>query len=217
MAYIYKVTNKLNGKIYIGKTLSSIEERWKQHCWDSRKESKEKRPLYAAIRKYGEENFFVEQVEECSDNIANERETYWIEWYGSFKYGYNATLGGDGKHYLDYNLICEVYNQTQNMKETAQICGCHPDSVNNILMGRKIQKTTTQEIIRKRYSKKINQYDLKNNYIKTFPSIKDAARYIQSLSPERVNLSGIAQHISAVAKGKRKTAYKFIWKFSDVL
>ena len=168
MAYIYKVTNKLNGKIYIGKTLFSIEERWKQHCRDSRKELKERRPLYSAIRKYGEENFSIEQIEECSDSVVNERETYWIEWYGSFKCGYNATLGGDGKHYLDYNLICEVYNQTQNMKETAQICGCHPNSVNNILIERKIQKTTTQEIIRKRNSKMINQYDLADSYLRTF-------------------------------------------------
>lgn len=214
MAYIYKVTNKLNGKIYIGKTLSSIEERWKQHCWDSRKESKEKRPLYAAIRKYGEENFFVEQVEECSDSMVNEREIYWIEWYGSFKYGYNATLGGDGKHYLDYDLICEVYNQTQNMKETAQICGCHPDSVNNILMERKIQKTTTQEIIRKRDSKMINQYDLADSYLRTFSSLSDAARYLKEMNLANGAEQGIASHIRDVALGRRKSAYKFHWKFS---
>ena len=214
MAYIYKVTNKLNGKIYIGKTLSSIEERWKQHCRDSKKESKEKRPLYAAIRKYGEENFSVEQVEECSDNMVNERETYWIEWYGSFKYGYNATLGGDGKHYLDYDLICEVYNRTQNMKETAQICGCHPDSVNNILMERKIQKTTTQEIIRKRYSKMINQYDLADSYLRTFLSLIDAARYLKEMNLANGAEQGIASHIRDVALGRRKSAYKFHWKFS---
>lgn len=214
MAYIYKVTNKLNGKVYIGKTLSSIEERWKQHCRDSRKESKEKRPLYAAIRKYGEENFSIEQVEECPDKIVNERETYWIEWYGSFKYGYNATLGGDGKHYLDYDLICEVYNQTQNMKETAQICGCHPDSVNNILMERKIQKTTTQEIIRKRDSKMINQYDLADSYLRTFSSLKDAARYLKEMNLARGAEQGIASHIRDAALGRRKSAYKFHWRFS---
>ena len=214
MAYIYKVTNKLNGKIYIGKTLSSIEARWKQHCRDSKKESKEKRPLYTAIRKYGEENFSVEQVEECSDSMVNERETYWIEWYGSFKYGYNATLGGDGKHYLDYDLICEVYNQTQNMKETAQICGCHPDSVNNILMERKIQKTTTQEIIRKRDSKMINQYDLADSYLRTFLSLNDAARYLKEMNLANGAEQGIASHIRDVALGRRKSAYKFHWKFS---
>lgn len=215
MAYIYKITNSLNGKIYIGKTLQTPEERFKEHIRDSKKERCEKRPLYDAINKYGAENFLLETIEECSDNIVNEREIYWIEYYQSFKYGYNATKGGDGTHYLDYDLICETYKQVQNTVKTAEICKCHPDSVKRILKEKKIKITLSSEIIKKETSKMINQYDLKNNYIKTFPSINDAARYIQSLSPERVNLSGIAQHITAVAKGKRKTAYKFIWKFTE--
>ena len=62
----------------------------------------------------------------------------------------------------------------------------------------------------------INQYTLDGEYIKTFPSISNAAKYIQSLEPEkRTNIKGIVQHISGVAKGKRKTAYKFIWKFAE--
>lgn len=214
MAYIYKITNILNGKSYMGKTLKSIEERFQEHIRDSQKSRCEKRPLYDAMNKYGIENFQIEQIEECSDNIVNEREVYWIEWYGSFKYGYNATLGGDGKHYLDYDLICEVYNQTQNMKETAQICGCHPDSVSNILMERKIQKTTTQEIIRKRDSKMINQYDLADSYLRTFPSLMDAARYLKEMNLANGVEQGIASHIRDVALGRRKSAYKFHWKFS---
>ena len=214
MAYIYKITNILNGKSYMGKTLKSIEERFQEHIRDSQKSRCEKRPLYDAMNKYGIENFQIEQIEECSDNIVNEREVYWIEWYGSFKYGYNATLGGDGKHYLDYDLICEVYNQTQNMKETAQICGCHPDSVSNILMERKIQKTTTQEIIRKRDSKMINQYNLADSYLRTFPSLMDAARYLKEMNLANGVEQGIASHIRDVALGRRKSAYKFHWKFS---
>lgn len=215
MAYIYKITNKINGKIYIGKTMFSPEKRWKEHCKDYKKENFEKRPLYSAMRKYGIENFLLSTIEQCDDTIVNDREVYWIEYFQSFKNGYNATIGGDGKHYLDYDLICETYKQVQNAVKTAEICGCHPDSVKRILKEKKIEITLSSEIAKKETSKMINQYDLKNNYIKTFPSINDAARYIQSLSPERANLSGIAQHITAVAKGKRKTAYKFIWKFIE--
>ena len=215
MAYIYKITNLINGKSYIGKTLLTIDERWNEHCRAIRRKRCEKRPLYSAMNKYGIENFKIEQIEECDDNVVNEREEYWIEYFGTFKSGYNATIGGDGKHYLDYDLICETYKQVQNTVKTAEICKCHPDSVKRILKEKKIKITLSSEIIKKETSKMINQYDLKNNYIKTFPSINDAARYIQSLSPERVNLSGIAQHITAVAKGKRKTAYKFIWKFTE--
>ena len=69
---------------------------------DFKKERCEKRPLYNAMNKYGPENFSIEQIEECNSDIVNEQEIYWIEFYGSFKNGYNATFGGDGKHYADY-------------------------------------------------------------------------------------------------------------------
>ena len=88
MAYIYKIINKKNNKIYIGKTEFSIEKRWKEHLRDSKKNLD--RPLYRAMNKYGIENFDIEQVEKTDSPV--EREQYWIEYYGSFKYGYNATL-----------------------------------------------------------------------------------------------------------------------------
>lgn len=216
MAYIYKITNLINGKSYIGKTLSTIDERWKEHCRDAYKERCEKRPLYSAINKYGIENFKVEQIEECDDNIVNEREVYWIEHFGTFKNGYNATIGGDGKHYLDYDLICETYKQVKNMTKTAELCNCHSDSVKKILKERKIDIISNSDVIRMYQAKMINQYDLNGEYIRTFASLTGAAKYIQSLSPEkRTNISGISHHISDVAKGKRKTAYKFIWKFAE--
>ena len=83
MAYIYKITNNINGKIYIGKTEFSVEKRFREHCLDYKKERFEKRPLYSAMNKYGIENFSVETIEE-TDN-PEEREKYWIEYFGSFK------------------------------------------------------------------------------------------------------------------------------------
>ena len=60
MPYIYKITNTINNKVYIGKTVASIEERWKEHCHDYKRHRCEKRPLYAAMRKYGVEHFQIE-------------------------------------------------------------------------------------------------------------------------------------------------------------
>ena len=92
MAYIYKITNDINDKVYVGKTEFSIEKRFKEHCRDAFKERNEKRPLYSAIKKYGVEHFHIELVEE-TDN-PNEREIYWIEVLEGYTKGYNATLGG---------------------------------------------------------------------------------------------------------------------------
>lgn len=212
MAYIYKITNKINNKIYIGKTLCNIQKRWKEHCKASHKEQCEKRPLYSAMNKYGIENFIIEQIEECSDEIVNEREVYWIEYYQSFKYGYNATKGGDGKHYLDYDLICETYNRTKNAVETAKLCGCSADSVRIILKNRKINCLSGPECSKNVNGKIINMYSKTGEYIKTFASIHDAWRYLVE-HDGRSGSSGCS-HIGQAANGKRKSAYGYIWKFT---
>ena len=114
-----KIVNNINQKIYIGKTEFSLEKRFKEHCRDALKESNRDRPLYRAMRKYGIENFRIELIEETSN--PEEREIYWIEQYGSFKNGYNATLGGDGRHYRDYDLIYSLYQEGKTIQEIAEI------------------------------------------------------------------------------------------------
>ena len=75
MPYIYKITNNLNGKVYIGKTNFTIEKRWREHCQDSQKETLQKRPLYSAMKKYGIENFSIEEIEQLeTPQQAEERE-----------------------------------------------------------------------------------------------------------------------------------------------
>lgn len=97
--FIYKITNKVNNKVYIGQTRYTIESRWRQHLKNFNVEHR-KQPLYNAFAKYGIENFEVEQVEEVNVEKLDEREIFWIAKYDSFKNGYNATLGGQaGKIY----------------------------------------------------------------------------------------------------------------------
>jgi len=65
--------------------------------------------------------------------MPEEREKYWIQYYGSFKNGYNATLGGDGKKYIDYDLVIATYKQNNNAAKTARILNISSDSVRNIV------------------------------------------------------------------------------------
>lgn len=205
MAYIYKIQNNINGKVYIGKTLQTIEERFKEHCRSSKQKDKENRPLYRAFNKYGIENFIITQIEECSEKIVNEREKYWIEYYGSFKYGYNATKGGDGKSYLDYDLIFSLWKQGKTIQEITKIIQCSSDSVQKVLNMNNISHRERIIQSKKQQYKQIAQIDKDTGVIlKVFPSIQAAYNFLGKQH------SG---HIAAVCKGTRKTAYGFKWQY----
>lgn len=204
MSYIYKITNIKNDKIYIGKTNNTIEKRFQKHCQDSKILHCENRPLYKAMNKYGVNNFKVEKVEECSPEIASEREKYWIEYYGSFKYGYNATLGGDGRPYLDYDLIFRTYQETKSVLKTAEIIQCNEDSVVSIIKNKGISNQEIQENKRILISKNVAMIDkITNEIVKVFNGTHEAGRY----------LGKSHQHIQEVCQGKRKSAYGYLWKY----
>ena len=72
MIGIYKITNNLNGKFYIGRS-NDIERRWKEHCSPTRYKTSNI-PVEYAIHKYGKENFSLEVIEECPIEKTAERE-----------------------------------------------------------------------------------------------------------------------------------------------
>ena len=91
---IYKVTNKVNGKIYIGQTIRTLEQRKWQHL-DAAKNGC-KTHFYNAIRKYGEDNFIFEIIDEASTlSELNELERYYIAKFNCIENGYNMVDGGN--------------------------------------------------------------------------------------------------------------------------
>ena len=98
---IYKITNLINNKIYIGKTTRTLSRRFYEHISRalSNKSEVELAYLHYAIKKYGKENFVIEKLD-TAETIAelNEKECYWISYYNSTDsaIGYNLTDGGDG-------------------------------------------------------------------------------------------------------------------------
>lgn len=209
MPYIYKIKNKLNNKLYIGKTLKTVPERWKEHCNDYKKDRCSNRPLYRAMKKHGIENFEIEIVEECDESVLSERECYWIEFFGSFKQGYNATIGGDGKQYVDYDVVLSTYRNLKNQLETAKALGISQDTVKKILDIRKEDIVPTSEI----NQKAVEMFDFNGKFIKSFSSITDASQYLID-NGQAGKVPTIRKHISEVCRGIRNTAYKHRWCYA---
>lgn len=117
MIGIYKITNTINNKIYIGLS-SNIEERWKTHKkrYKIETDKEYEKHLYRSFRKYGLDAFTFEIIEECSvEELAN-REIYWISYYDSYANGYNETPGGE--------IICIGGEKHPNHKLTEQDVIC---------------------------------------------------------------------------------------------
>lgn len=143
MCGIYKITNKINGKTYIGQSID-ISRRWNAHR-NSINSLQEPNTLQAAFIKYGIENFDFEILEECLPRELNEKEIYYIQIYNSYKLGYNETTGGAGAPNLIVKLtetdIDEIYDLliyhtdiTQN--QIAELFKVGKDTISEINQGK---------------------------------------------------------------------------------
>ena len=213
MAYIYCITNQINGKQYVGKTTISITKRFKEHCNDSKKERCEKRPLYNAMNKYGIENFIVEKLIQCEPDELDSYEKLFIEKLDTYNNGYNATKGGDGSILFDYKQIIDLYKEGKSMVEVASIVHCCVDTVSKIvhmynLPINKIIVGSCQQ------PKVVIQLDKDTEEeIRIFNSVADAGRWLAEQGYAKKYSGGVRQKICDCCAGKLKTAYKFKWKY----
>ena len=209
MGFIYKVTNKVNGKVYIGKTLdSSIAERFKEHI----KEAKVKqynRPFHLALNKYGAENFIIEEIEQAPANELSKREIYWISFYHSYIHdpvsnGYNATKGGEGSLEYDYGKVIAEYHKTQSITQTANNLKCSISTVQRAI--REYNVPVYKQ--RARGVKIIGYNDMEEL---TFDSIRQAAEFLS----KRLNkdMQTIRKRITSIINHKpNQKGYGYYWK-----
>lgn len=208
--FIYCITNDVNGKQYVGKTVDTIEKRFKEHLNDCTKMRCEKRPLYDAMNKYGIEHFQVRQLEECDLSILAEREKYWIDTLNTFHNGYNATHGGDGKQLYDYNLFIEDFLSGMGILAISRKYNCDQKTVSDAI---KKAGYNTYLNSAKANSIAIAQYTLNDEYIQSFCSSAEAGRYIYQEQPElKGTLKSIKEHIRKASVGISPTAYGYKWK-----
>lgn len=158
---IYKITNKINGKCYIGQT-NNIQRRFQEHRRGTAGDDNSTKLLYQAFAKYGLDNFTFEVIEENIENY-DEREQYWINYYNAQKEGYNLTPGGNAPpiltdeknpnttHSIDQvNKVYELLATTNlSTKEIGQITGYSDSAVQRINLGLIRRNADIQYPIRK--------------------------------------------------------------------
>ena len=216
MSKIYKIINDINDKVYVGKTKSTIEKRFKEHCADSTRRDEESRPLYRAMNKYGIEHFSIHLIEECSDEDASAREQYWIGFYKGYTEGYNATLGGDGKSYIDVSELLRLWDSGKTIAEISNIVHHDRGWISSLL---KENGVAAEEIIErgaKSCIRRVEMLDKKTEEVlASFESTREAARFLikeKGLSPD--SEGGYSSHISGACQGKRKTCQGYKWRYS---
>ena len=213
MAYIYKISNDINNKVYIGKTTHSIEDRYKDHWYDLTRPEYQYRPLYRAFNKYGAEHFSVSMLEECPEEVSSEREIYWIKYYNSYGNSYNATLGGEGRLSLNKELVISIYQKTNSINQTAEKLNCNRTTVSKILHENDIP---IFEYYRREGGKKTgNPVKMIQNdiVVETFVNQCEAARWIieHNLTSNK-NIKSIASNISKVIHKQRNSYLGYKWE-----
>ena len=162
---IYKITNKINGKVYIGQTVQDVKERFYQHCAEKCGEAVANMTIHKAIKKYGKQNFTLEVIEIVNKSNLNEREIYWIQKYNSYYNGYNSTKGGQfQKPFKDLptTSIIEEYTKGKSLREIGKIFSVDKYTIRDLLLRNNIilRKTRTYKLTqeqRQQIIQEINQ------------------------------------------------------------
>lgn len=225
MIGIYKITNLVNGKVYIGQSVK-IERRLGEHKNLLSNNRHYNYHLQQAWNKYGKENFAFEIIEKCLKEKLNEKETYWCDYYKPNVYNIGGTksLGsmseemklklsalnkGEknhfyGKHHTEETkeLLKCIKTGTKMSAETRKKMSQSKIGHYGWNKGNKRPKELVETIAKMQY-KPVNQYALNGEYISSYKSIQQASQELH------IN----ATSISLVCKKKRHKAGGFYWEY----
>ena len=210
MGYIYKITNKVNNKVYIGQTVKTVEKRFQQHKNNSNKEYFSQIVLYKAFNKYGIENFICEQIEQIPNNLLDEREKYWIEYYDSYFNGYNSTLGGRATPLYNWDVddIIEQYLVLKSARKVAKILGCDHSSIDKILNANNVPRFT---LAQQNSSPVVCIKDNEELYFETTTAV--AEYFINTGISKRADIKSLRQDINnRIHTGKTLFGYKIYYE-----
>lgn len=133
---IYIIRNRVNDKVYVGQTHVSLKLRFQNHLSAARRGLDY--VIGKAIRKHGEENFYIELLEECLIEELNERERYWISFFKATdnRFGYNMSIGGNvvrTSKTLDEEQVIKLFNSGIVSHKLARMLHVSPYKIAEIL------------------------------------------------------------------------------------
>lgn len=176
--FIYKITNLINKKVYIGQTTLSPYVRFVRHCLSNEKTM----PICHAIKKYGRDNFNIEVLVTCSDREnLNKFEKIIIKKYKTLdnKIGYNISQGGNPvMTEAGRKKLSELHKGKPKSKE-------HVEKVRQAHLGLKrstIAKANIKKSATERSGLKIQAINKSSNEIFTFDSIRECGRVLNIFS-----------------------------------
>lgn len=235
--YIYKVTNKINKKVYIGQTSNSIKKRWVQHKSAARNAKNNSVVFYNAINKYGEDNFAIDIIYEvCCDtkdeliDELNDLEIYYISIYNSLiPNGYNLTSGGNNRSVRNMKSVTSYfYDGTKDMIFDSASEGAayyHADSSHILQCCNGNAQSCKSRIWRysddsfNKFEIKISKKQLESGYNLAVDKYTLDGTYLNtynSISAAIKDDESVISHtpISLCCKGVYNQAYGYVWRYS---
>lgn len=175
---IYKITNIINQKSYIGQTCQTVEERWRKHLSDAPKLNT---PFSNAIEKYGWDNFTKEVIDTATTKEeADKKEKYWINHYQTCiqefgkEAGYNITPGGEGVIRItqeEEKQMCDLWSKGYNITQISDKVKRDRHAVSRILK----KYISEEEIIQRKFTNvhKIYIFNLKAKLVASYNSLSE--------------------------------------------
>ena len=232
MGIIYKVTNQENGKIYIGQTIQTLNERKNKHYYKARQEEYTTH-FINALRKYPEEVFTWEIIDkEETQEALDEKEKYWIAYYNSVEEGYNTKDGGQtivvtdkfleqcGSYpFYAFDLKGNKLGEFLNQREFSRQYGVGKGDIYRMLHNQTYYCNGVICIDKETFTEKRLQECIRHAQMKTTPFIARNIETGEVFGPftnktECKKILGLkSNHISEVLEKKRKTqeGYTFVY------
>lgn len=204
--FIYKITNLINDKVYIGQTIQRPLDRWYRRCQKSSlSKAEQNMAIKRAILKYGKNSFkfeVIETIDNYNKELLDAKEIYWIAQHNSYYNGYNCTLGGSSCAKplkiakAEHEDIIDLYNTGLSLRDIAKEYHVDKTTIKHILSINNIE-------LRKTKTYKFCQQD-RENILNFYVSVLDI--YGTSLSRLlTINRFKIGKsYLSQLISGKRR-------------